>query len=491
MGFLLLAKMIMAQSPGTFTPTGNLSVPRQSHTATLLPNGKVLIAGGFAILSGWPVWASAELYDPSTGMFKETGSMTTPRNSHTATLLPDGKVLIAGGDFSAGGSSGSSALASAELYDPATGTFAATGSMATARRSHTATLLNNGKVLIAGGMNFSASGAQTFLGSAELYDPSTGTFTATGSMKAPRSFPTATLLNNGKVLINSHFNYATGDDDGRTNDDLASAELYDPDSGAFSLTGRTAYPSFGRVSSSSLLTNGEVLNTLEYSCDPGEAAEVYDPAIGTFRATGNMTASRGDSTSTLLPDGKVLIAGQDFTRAGGSADLYDLATGAFTTTSDMITHREQGHAATLLPDGSVLMSGGWICCGVSIATAEIYHPALLVPSPVLLSLSGDGRGAGAILHGATHQVVSSDNPASAGEALEIYGAGLLDGSVIPPQVAVGGRMAEVLFFGEAPGFVGLNQVNVRVPAGVAPGAAIPVRLTYLGRPSNEVTIGVR
>ena len=114
-------------------------MPREYHTANLLPNGKVLIAGGFAILTGWPVWASAELYDSATATFLKTGSMTTSRNSHTATLLPNGKVLIAGGDFSAGGSSGISALASAELYDPATGTFAATGAMAAARRSHTAT----------------------------------------------------------------------------------------------------------------------------------------------------------------------------------------------------------------------------------------------------------------------------------------------------------------------------------------------------------------
>ena len=173
-----------------------------------------------------------------------------------------------------------------------------------------------------------------------------------------------------------------------------------------------------------------------------------------------------------------------------SAELYDPATGRFSATGDMTTRRSY-HTATLLNNGQVLITGGIETWPAPTSSAELYTPAVLAPSPVLFSLSGDGKGQGAILHAGTDQVASSSNSATVGEALEIYFTGLGDGSVIPPQVAIGGRMAETLYFGKAPGFAGLNQVNVRVPSGVATGAAVPVRLTYLGRTSNEVTIGVR
>ena len=192
-----------------FTATGSMTTARQSYTATLLGNGKVLIVGGLD--NDGNTLASAELHDPAAGTSTATGSMTAARIEHTATLLGNEMVLIAGG-----GDAGGDLVASAELYDPSAGTFTATG-MASPRDAHTATLLCSGKVLIAGG-HWANDRVSSNLASAELYDPTAGTFTATRDMTAMRVGHTATLLPNGKVLI-------AGGDDG--DNALASAELYE------------------------------------------------------------------------------------------------------------------------------------------------------------------------------------------------------------------------------------------------------------------------
>jgi len=473
-----------AQSPGTFTATGNMTTPRAGHTATLLADGRVLIAGGNSFDGfGYKTLSGAELYDSRTGRFTATGNMLTPRSWHTATLLPDGRVLVAGGTGGANAETGGvAALSSAELYDPRTGRFSGTGEMSAPRYGPTATLLNSGKVLIAGGF-YPGQGYCCFPVDAEVYDPDTGTFAATGAMTSQWA-DTATLLPDGKVLVTK------GHTDAEPS--VSWAELYDPSTAAFTTTG---YATANHTApTATLLMNGKVLIAGGdlYDGDGGSfVAELYDPATGVFSRTSDMNVGREQDTATLLPDGSVLFAGGHLTiDLASSAEIYDPITRAFTRTSNMpIAHELQ--TATLLGDGTVLVAGGYMPWPALTSNAEIYHPAVLAPSPQLFSVSGDGQGQGAILHANTPQLASSESPAAVGEALEIYLTGLGDGSQIPPQVSIGGRMAEVSWFGNTLGYVGLNQINARVPRGISPGPVVPVRINYIGRPSNEVTIAVQ
>jgi hypothetical protein len=215
---------------------------------------------------------------------------------------------------------------------------------------------------------------------------------------------------------------------------------------------------------------------------------LYDPATGTFAATGNMETPRYYHTATTLGDGTVLIAGgyvgptSAFVTA--SAEIYDPAAGTFAPTGDM-TRVRVNHTATLLLDGTVLIADG------STTPGEIYHPVQPAPAPVLFSLGGNAQGQGAIWDPTTGQVTSANNPALAGEALSMYTTSLVEGGVMPPQVSVGGLLAKVLFFGDAPGYPGYFQVNFQVPAGVMAGSSVPVVLSYIGRSSNTVMIGVQ
>jgi hypothetical protein len=456
----ILAHPLLAQSPGTFTAAGNLTTNRTLPTATLLPNGRVLIVGDGDGLQN----DGAELYDPVARTFRTTGN-TAAWSAQSATLLPNGRVLIAGGYSTAGTPS-----ARAELYDPATETFSVTGPMTKPRIGQRAVLLANGKVLLVGGEAAKPPFPNDI--TAEVYDPATNAFAATGSLIGAGPLVSyATLLADGRVLVVGEYSGLAG--------------LYDPAAGIFSPTGNANLPH----SSATLLSSGKVLfsgGTDDIGWD--SRAELYDPANGTFSFTGSMIGQRADQSDSLLPDGSVLIAGGDPDPSTGSAELYDPVTGTFTATGNMIKAR-LGAAATLLPDGTVLIAGGIGFGGFSPGTlAEIYHPLNPKPAPVLLSLS-DGHAA--IQHAGTYQLVSADNPAVTGEALIIYCTGLSDGSMIAPQVSIDGRMAEVLWFGYSPGYLGLNQVNILVPTGIAPSATVTVWLTYLSRPSNEVTIAVR
>jgi hypothetical protein len=260
---------------GTFTATGNMGMARFRHAATLLNNGKVLITTGAMDVS-YQRTAHSELYDPITGTFTATGDYSDDNTSlygeeglvlATAALLPSGKVLTA-------------AEPTAQLYDPATGTFSLTGQMTASVAfgekppsiaGHLATLLTNGKVLLEGGEADSGYGSME-IADAELYDPSAGSFTALSSMTGVRAFHTATLLRDGTVLI-------AGGIFGPN--DIASTELYDPAIGRFTATGDLTTPRSDHTAT--LLMDGRILITggrTACFCDSGSvSAEIYTPAV--------------------------------------------------------------------------------------------------------------------------------------------------------------------------------------------------------------------
>jgi N-acetylneuraminic acid mutarotase len=303
-------------STNTWTAAAGMSTARQQHTATVLQTGRMLVAGGIDA-TGNPS-NTAEVYDPTANAWSPGGTMSSPRVQHTASPLGNGMVLVAGGNNMVGTCSCTTFVSSADLYDPTTNSFTATGSLVTARYAHTATVLSNGKVLVAGGFGGPTSTLQSGgapLSSAELYDPSNGTWAATGSMTTARMNHIASLLPSGKVLV------AGGATGAST---TATAEIFDPSSGTW-----TAVPSMStprQQQGAIQLPNGTVLvvggfNDTSSAVIGVGTAEVYDPGSNTWSISGAMVTTRQLFVMNLLNDGRVLLEGGN-PNASGLPEFY-------------------------------------------------------------------------------------------------------------------------------------------------------------------------
>ena len=348
-------------NPGELATTGNTTVGRFSHTATLLKNGKVLVAGGMSRNGLW--LDSAELYDPASGRFTATGRMHGQRAGATATPLPNGTVLIAGGNDGSG-----KGLATAEIYDPVTGVFSSTGSMTAPRGHAVAIMLKTGKVLIAGG---NASGDDDQLSTAELYDPLTGRFTRTGGMHQGRSSFTGTALKDGRILV------AGGLAGGQYPNHKveATAEIYDPETERFTVTGSMEFPRFkqgaaplpdGRV----LIAGGsnEIGRQITYS-----STEIFDPQTGRFSSGPPMKLPRYKLLSSVvaLEDGRILLGG-----GAERPEIYDPARAIFTELTSGPLDGYLFSTATVLRDGRVLLVNGYghHPAEGAVNQAMVWHP---------------------------------------------------------------------------------------------------------------------
>lgn len=439
---------------GAWQEAPRLDVRRQGHTTTLLDNGKALIvAGGWQYASFNDILASALFYDVNNG-WTSAGSLTTPRRNHTATTLPNGQVLVVGGD-----NSPTSTLLSTELFTPATINWQLAAPLSLPRHFHTAALLNNGKVLIAGGAN-----ENTNLPNAELYDPALNRWSTTGALSTPRRFHTMTLLENGKVLVTG------GESNGNA---IASAELYDPTTGMWTATGTMT--AARRWHTATRLPDGKVLVVGGGNDAPLASAEMYDPAQGIWRAVASLNFARQKHSATLLKDGRVLIAGG----AGNegllfSTEYFDVTAnngaGAVVET-DSLGNARESHTALLLPNGNVLAVGGFGLMGgdpESLASVERFDPAGVVPvtPPRITPVAASTYRGGEL---ATDSIVA------------VFGEGFTNVTTVaqstPLPTSLGNVTVRVGDFPAYLFFVSPNQINLLLASAVRPFPPGPSTLT--------------
>lgn len=380
-----------AEASGGWTSAGSLLQARAGHTATILPDGRVLVVGGERSQSNANSLSSAEIYDPRTNSWSSGPAMNLGRMGHTATPLPTGQVLVVGGDTVQPGMP-AVATNSAELFDPATNSWRVGAAASLGREHHTATVLPDGRVLIVGGeATAPGSGQQRVLASAELYDPRTNSWSQVADLGRPRVGHTATVLPDGRVVVSGGETLAA---DGQR-DMTPAVEIFDPASGSWAETGSLSIGRTGHTAN--LLPDGRILiaggqtaatrgGRLQFVAAgaailPSASAEVFDPQAGTWQPVASLGTPRTGHSATLLPSGQLLVIGgyaPNGTTPLGTAERYDPATDAWSP-SNIPTARAE-HTATLLADGSVLIVGGKGGPNDYIGQVDRYTSRATVPS---------------------------------------------------------------------------------------------------------------
>lgn len=364
---LLTGSVLRVAHAQVWEAAGSMAAARARPVATLLADGAVLVTGGSRLEAGGVVGlAFAERFDPATNQFTALNPMNFARAGHAVVRLQDGQVLIVGGMADR-----KTAIVAAERFDPATGAFVRAGSLILPRADPTATLLPDGRVLIVGGGD---PATQKLTATAELYDPASGQFQTTGSLSGPRVQHRAVALSDGRVLI-------LGGNDDRDRP-LRGVEIYDPQSGGFSPHGNLMA---GRsLATATLLPDGKIL--LAGGWQSGRvlrSVEIYDPATGESAIAGDLDAPRYGHTAVALADGRVLLAGgvraEDGFRGDSilrTAELFDPSTGKLSPTASMADPRFL-HEGVLLPDGRALILGGFTWTSPQdirvLASAELYR----------------------------------------------------------------------------------------------------------------------
>ncbi len=452
----------ISHAQATWTATGSTAAPHEQLQGTLLPNGKVLLVGTLACEPGCYSGTAAELYDPAKGAWSTTSSPLYPRFNHIAELLPSGQVLVASGYISPG-----YLTATAEIYDPSAQTWSRTGSLATGRQFHLSARLKDGRVLIAGGLGMNGKGSFQALDSAEIYDPSTGTWASAGSMSTPRWAHAVTTLRDGRVLVAGGSNSTMG-----SAPSLGTAEIYDPASNTWSPAaslnaGRQAHRAV-------LLPNGQVMVTGGVGAGGCLAGtELYDPMADRWTTSAPMSAGRSGFSLTLLPNGRVLAAGgsggNGCAAALDTAEVYDPDLQTWSPAGNLVQARWSS-ASALLPDGKVLLAGGEDPATQASGQSGLTSAELFGTAPA-------GNGVAVSVSSASYR----DNDSLAPESLaSVFGSGFTSSAVsaqtTPLPSTLGGLSVSVEDSAgvtrDAPLLaVSSGQINYQVPAGTSPGPA--------------------